>query len=141
MNPLSRKLTFFLITFLFASVFYSCKLNLSKENVDGSWESVDTTIATIKIRFNRDTMQMIHDFAKGNSPEAAALALQIEKRNPMSFFNYKIKGDTILYSYQRLPAYLQPKDGVRFYFTVYYLSSDSMVLSDHGHLIPFRRED
>lgn len=140
MFPLFKKLNALFFCFVFFSVFYSCGVNLSKERIDGSWESVDTSIAKIRIRFNRDTMQMIHDFSEGNAPEAAALAFQLEKRNPMSFFNYKIKADTLFYTYQRLPAYLQPKEGVHFYYTVYYLSSDSMVLSDHGHLIPFRKE-
>ena len=140
MTQIFQKFNVRFLYFILVMFFYSCGVNLSKERIDGSWESVDTSIAKIRIGFNRETMQMIHDFSEGNSPEAASLAYQLEKRNPMSFFNYKIKGDTIFYTYQRLPAYLQPKEGVHFYYTVHYLSSDSMVLSDHGHLIPFRRE-
>jgi len=125
---------------IFFSVIISltaCSVRLTKEKLDGVWESQDTSIAKIQIRFDRDTMQMIHDFSDGASPEAAKLALQIEKRNPMSYFNYLLKADTIFYTYQRLPAYLQTKEDVKFYYTVYEWSSEAMVLSDHGHLIPF----
>lgn len=129
----------YLLLVIFTILFQSCSIRPAKDTLSGIWESEDTSVAKIIIRFDKDTMQMYHDFSEGTNPDADQLVLSLEKRNPMSFFNYTVKGDSILYTYQRLPNVLEVKDEARFFYTIEKLTGSKMVLSENGNLIHFKR--